>query len=203
MHRNLFRAATAAAALAALGSAAIPPAAAVAAAARSEAAVAPRAAAPLPDYATWQSDVREVMDPSVPYLEDRVARGGAKLAVVLDIDNTSLETEYHPGAPNKPVREFAEAAASHHVAVLVATARKQSGRSAALSALEKAGYPVVTEICLKKNESHAVDVKIRCRKQFVSEGYTLIANVGNRPGDFEYKNYERGFKLPDYDGQLS
>ncbi|WP_018567278.1 HAD family acid phosphatase [Streptomyces sp. PsTaAH-124] len=200
MRQNLFRAATAAAALAALGSAAIPPAAA---AGRSAAAVAPRAASSLPDYATWQSDVREVMDPSVPYLEDRVARGGTKLAVVLDIDNTSLETEYHPGAPNKPVLEFAEAAASHHVAVLVATARKQSGKSAALAALDKAGYPAVTEICLKKNESHAVDVKIRCRKQFVSEGYTLVANVGNRPGDFEYKNYERGFQLPDYDGQLS
>ncbi|GAA4533872.1 HAD family acid phosphatase [Amycolatopsis samaneae] len=157
----------------------------------------------LPSYEQWQADVRKVMDPAIPYLNDRVARGGKKLAIVLDIDNTSLETEYHRGAPNKPVLAFAKAAADKGVSVLVATARKESGRSGALSDLRKAGYPAITEICLKKNESHAVDVKIRCRKEFVSEGYTLIANVGNRPGDLEYKNYERGFKLPDYDGQLS
>ncbi|MCK8677174.1 HAD family acid phosphatase [Streptomyces lichenis] len=161
------------------------------------------AAAKLPSYETWQADVRKVMDPSVPYLDERVRQGGSKLAVVLDIDNTSLETEYHPGAPNKPVLEFAKAAAGHGVPILIATARKESGKASALSALKKAGYPAITAICLKKNESHAVDVKIRCRKQFVSEGYTLIANVGNRPGDLEYKNYERGFKLPDYDEQLS
>ncbi|MFE0020157.1 HAD family acid phosphatase [Amycolatopsis sp. NPDC059021] len=157
----------------------------------------------LPSYEQWQADVRKVMDPAIPYLNDRVAQGGKKLAIVLDIDNTSLETEYHRGAPNKPVLAFAKAAADKGVSVLIATARKESGKSGALSELKKAGYPAITEICLKQDESHAVDVKIRCRKEFVSEGYTLIANVGNRPGDLEYKNYERGFKLPDYDGRLS
>ncbi|MCS0637192.1 hypothetical protein NX801_16285 [Streptomyces sp. LP05-1] len=199
MHSRTRRAAAAVAGLLALGLAAAP---SVTAAPRATAPT-PGAAASLPSYETWQRDVRKAMDPAIPYLKDRVAQGGSKLAIVLDIDNTSLETEYHPGAPNKPVLEFAKAAAGSGVPILIATARSESGKSAALSALKKAGYPAITEICLKKNESHAVDVKIRCRKQFVAEGYTLIANVGNRPGDLEYKNYERGFKLPDYDGQLS
>ncbi|WEH33596.1 HAD family acid phosphatase [Streptomyces sp. AM 4-1-1] len=201
MNSRTHKLTTVAAGLLALGIATAPTA--IAAPAPTATAAPSAAAASLPSYETWQSDVRKVMDPSVPYLTQRVKQGGSKLAIVLDIDNTSLETEYHPGAPNKPVLEFAKAAAANGVSVLIATARKESGKSGALSDLKKAGYPTITAICLKKNESHSVDVKIRCRKEFVASGYTLIANVGNRPGDLEYVNYERGFKLPDYDEQLS
>lgn len=49
------------------------------------------------DYATWQSDVQAVVDQAVPYVEQRTANaGGQKLAVVFDIDNTTLETDFHP-----------------------------------------------------------------------------------------------------------
>lgn len=46
-------------------------------------------------------------------------------------------------------------------------------------------------------------MKLGCRKQYEQQGYTLVANVGNRSTDFEGGHYEKGFKLPDYDGQLS
>ena len=47
------------------------------------------------------------------------------------------------------------------------------------------------------------DSKQRCRRHFVAEGYTIIANVGNRSTDFVGGDYRRAFRLPSYRDQLS
>ncbi|WP_435056534.1 HAD family acid phosphatase [Streptomyces noursei] len=75
---------------------------------------------------------------------------------------------------------------------------------AAARELTSAGY-TVDGLCLKPNGDSPgkAQVKLGCRKQYEAQGYTLIANVGNRSTDFEGGHYEKGFKLPDYDGQLS
>jgi hypothetical protein len=36
----------------------------------------------------------------------------------------------------------------------------------------------------------------------VADGYTVVANVGNRATDFEGGDYERAFSLPNYGNQL-
>ncbi|WP_307841659.1 HAD family acid phosphatase [Streptomyces endocoffeicus] len=48
------------------------------------------------DYETWQRDVRAIIDEQArPYVEERTAHpSGEKRAIVLDIDNTSLETDF-------------------------------------------------------------------------------------------------------------
>lgn len=48
------------------------------------------------DYATWQKDCQTVMDQALPYLKERIAeaRPGEKQAIVFDIDNTTLETDF-------------------------------------------------------------------------------------------------------------
>jgi hypothetical protein len=37
----------------------------------------------------------------------------------------------------------------------------------------------------------------------VDEGYTIVANVGNRSTDFLGGSYQRAFRLPDYALQLA
>ncbi|MEV6908128.1 HAD family acid phosphatase [Amycolatopsis sp. NPDC051071] len=158
-------------------------------------------ASQVPDYRTWQSDVHTAMNGGTGYLDDRVAKGGTKLAVVTDIDNTALETYYHPGEPTADVLAFIKHAKKNGVTVLVASYR--SSASGAKEALVDAGYPV-DKVCVRKSsEKHATETKQRCRKEYAAAGYTIIANVGNRPGDFTGGNYEKGFKLPDYNEQLS
>ena len=74
-------------------------------------------------------------------------------------------------------------------------ARYRSTRSA------RVGYDV-REICGRKPGETLSHSKQRCRAHFVAEGYTLIANVGNRSTDFTGGNYERAFRLPSYGNAL-
>ncbi|GAB3353978.1 HAD family acid phosphatase [Amycolatopsis echigonensis] len=163
-------------------------------------ATASAATSELPSYDQWQADVRAAVDPAIPWLTDRVAKGGSRLAIVLDIDNTSLETEYHPGAPNRPVLAVAQWAGQHQMSVLFVTARTSS--SSARTQLSNAGYRV-DAICTRKSGEGTAQGKQRCRADLTRQGYTITANIGNRSTDLEGGDYEKGFKLPDYDGQLS
>lgn len=56
------------------------------------------------DYETWQRDVRAIIDEQArPYVEERTANpSGEKQAIVLDIDNTSLETDFGFSYPSRP-----------------------------------------------------------------------------------------------------
>ncbi|WP_424889097.1 HAD family acid phosphatase [Streptomyces sp. XH2] len=153
-----------------------------------------------PDYRTWQADVQKAVAPAVPWLRGRSAGHGGKPAIVLDIDNTALETYYHPGRADKPVLEVAEWAHAHHMAVLFVTARTSS--SSARQQLEDAGYPV-DAMCVREHGESKGEGKARCRKELTRNGYVITANIGNRSTDFVGGYYEKGFKLPDYDGGLS
>ncbi|MGW1076676.1 HAD family acid phosphatase [Streptomyces sp. NPDC002537] len=156
--------------------------------------------AAVPGYQTWQADVKEAVAPAIPWLRDRAGGGGDKPAIVLDIDNTALETYYHPGQADKPVLKVAQWANEHNVAVLFVTARTSS--SSARQQLEDADYPV-DAVCTREHGESKGEGKARCREELTEDGYTITANIGNRSTDFEGGYYEKGFKLPDYDGQLS
>jgi hypothetical protein len=47
------------------------------------------------------------------------------------------------------------------------------------------------------------EYKTSKRAEIEAKGYTIIANIGNRPTDLVGGHAERTFQLPDYDGQLS
>lgn len=153
----------------------------------------------VPDYNQWQSDVRKVTDPAIPWLQSRAGQGGGKLAIVLDIDNTAIETHFHPGQPNRPVLKVAQWAKSNNVSVLFVTLRDEKNRDATTRQLTSAGY-AVDGLCMRTTGELT---KPRCRQGFVAAGYTLTANIGNRNTDFNGGDeYERAFKLPDYNGEL-
>jgi predicted secreted acid phosphatase len=162
------------------------------------------------DYATWQNDVQAVIDQAVPYVGQRTAADGSKLAVVFDIDNTTLETDFHPWyqLPTPAVSASLALARYAHergVAVFFVTARPGIIASETKWNLKSVGYPVdglyVRDLPDLFAEVSAY--KTGKRAQIESLGYTIIANVGNNTTDLVGGHAERTFKLPDYDGQLS
>ncbi|MEU6812310.1 HAD family acid phosphatase [Streptomyces sp. NPDC046831] len=162
------------------------------------------------DYGTWQQDCRAVMDQALPYLKERIADGepGEKQAVVLDVDNTALETDFgfsYPQPANRPVLEAARYAQEHGVALFFVTARPGILKAPTKYNLEHDGYDVDGLFVrglfdLFKN---VADYKTAQRAAIEDKGYTIIANIGNSATDLSGGHAERTFKLPDYDGQLS
>ncbi|MFD3912956.1 HAD family acid phosphatase [Streptomyces sp. NPDC058603] len=163
------------------------------------------------DYTVWQRDVAAVVAEARPWIEARTASAGTeKQAIVLDIDNTALETHFHPfwQLPTpavSDVRELARYADSRGVAVFFVTARPGIIYSLTDWNLKEAGYPVdglyVRDLPDLFDEVSAY--KTEKRAEIEAKGYTIIANIGNNTTDVVGGHAERTFKLPDYDGQLS
>ncbi|AWI31033.1 HAD family acid phosphatase [Streptomyces tirandamycinicus] len=163
------------------------------------------------DYATWQRDVTAALATARPYVEQRTAgASGERLAMVLDIDNTSLETDFHyfweyPTPAVAQVLDLVRYADSRGVDIFFVTARPDIIGSLTSYNLKKAGFPVdglyVRSLPDLFDEVSAY--KTGKRKEIEAKGYTIIANVGNRPSDLSGGHAERTFKLPDYGGKLS
>lgn len=160
------------------------------------------------DHETWLRDVRPVIDQARAYLQERTstARPGEKPAIVLDIDNTSLETYFDWWFPPAvaPTRDLARYADSRGVDVFFVTARPDFIHPATLYNLDRAGYPVAglygRSIPDLFDEVSAY--KTAQRAAIEKRGYTIVANIGNNTTDLVGGHAERTFKLPDYDGLL-
>ncbi|MEU6544451.1 HAD family acid phosphatase [Streptomyces sp. NPDC046859] len=197
---------TSAAALVAL---AVPAEAAAPATTSAAATTAVTAAADV-DYATWQRDCQAVMDRALPELKQRIAaaRPGERQAIVFDIDNTTLETDFgfsFPQPANGPALRVARYAQDHGVALFFVTARPGIIAGVTDFNLEHVGYEVSGLyvrgfLDLFKN---VADYKTAQRVDIEKRGYTIIANIGNSATDLSGGHAEKTYKLPDYDGQLS
>jgi len=157
----------------------------------------------VPDRDQWLADVHRATVGSRGHVRERLAvrARGEKLAVNFDIDNTVIATYYDGGGAIPKMLKFARFLNRHHVAVLFNTGRLGEQRKRTLRQLRRNGFPV-DGLCLRGKGRPLAYGKQRCRKLFAKRGYTLIANVGNRPTDFVGSGYERAYKLPDYDGAL-
>ncbi|MEU8654773.1 HAD family acid phosphatase [Streptomyces sp. NPDC048737] len=161
-------------------------------------------------YDTWQADCLAVMNQALPYLKQRIAaaKPGEKQAVVLDIDNTTLETDFgfsYPQPANKPVLDVAKYAQEHGVSLFFVTARPGIISGVTDYNLKYVGYKV-SGLYVRGLFDLFKDVgayKTAQRVNIESKGYTIIANIGNSATDLSGGHAEKTFKLPDYDGQLS
>ncbi|NXY97918.1 hydrolase [Streptomyces sp. BR123] len=164
------------------------------------------------DYGAWKRDVAAVMATARPYVEQRIAQtpAGEKTAIVLDIDNSSLETDFHwfwecPTPAISEVRDLTRYADERGVAVFFVTARPGIIGSLTEHNLRSVGYPVsglyVRDLPDLFNEVSAY--KTAKRAEIEARGYKIIANIGNKQSDLVGGHAERTFKLPDYDGKLS
>ncbi|MGW5396922.1 HAD family acid phosphatase [Streptomyces sp. NPDC003952] len=164
------------------------------------------------DYATWQRDVSAVLDAARPGIEQRISASpaGEKPAIVLDIDNSSLETDFHwfwtfPTPAIAQVRDLTRYASDRGVAVFFVTARPGIVYSLTERNLKAVGYPVsglyVRDLPALFGEVSAY--KTAKRAEIEARGYTIIANIGNNESDLVGGHAERTVKLPDYGGKLS
>ncbi|WP_333761382.1 HAD family acid phosphatase [Streptomyces sp. IBSBF 2390] len=162
------------------------------------------------DYATWQQDCQTVMNDALPYLKQRIAaaKPGEKQAIVFDIDNTTLETDFgfsFPQPANKPVLNVARYAQEHGVKLFFVTARPGIVYWPTEYNLEHDGYDV-SGLYVRGLLDLFKDVasyKTAQRVGIENQGYTIIANIGNSATDLSGGHAEKTYKLPDYDGQLS
>ena len=164
----------------------------------------PAEAAKLPSKRHWVKDTRKAMYGSRAWIDSRTAAPKStdgKLAVNLDIDNTSLATKYAAGKAIAVTLRFVKYAEANDVAILFNTGRLGTELSGITAQLRAAGYPV-DAICGRLKGEGLAHSKQRCRAEYVAQGYTIIANVGNRSTDFVGGNYERSFRLPSYGNRL-
>ncbi len=162
------------------------------------------AARKLPSKRHWVKDTRKAMYGSRAWIDTRVAAPKStdgRLAVNLDIDNTSLATKYARGKAVAVTLRFVKYADEHGVAILFNTGRLATELSGITQQLRHAGYPV-DAICGRHGGEGLVHGKQRCRSEYAAEGYTIIANVGNRATDFTGGGYERAYRLPNYHNRL-
>ncbi|MCY7401746.1 MAG: hypothetical protein LH477_12495 [Nocardioides sp.] len=156
-----------------------------------------------PAASTWVSEVSTALQGSRSFVKERVAQAapGERLAINLDIDNTSLATFYARGQAVRKVRNLALLADQLGVTVFFNTGRLRSSLGEVPQQLRAAGYQV-GGICTRKPGELLRASKQRCRQRFVNRGFTIVANVGNNDTDFVGADYERAFRLPNYDGAL-
>ncbi|MCX2185413.1 HAD family acid phosphatase [Streptomyces sp. SKN60] len=163
------------------------------------------------DYTTWRKDVAAVVAQAKPYIEERTEDAdGERQAIVLDIDNSSLETDFHPfwELPTPAIPEIHDLVADAHargVSVFFVTARPGIIYSLTDWNLKQAGYPVdgLYVRSLPDLFSEVSAYKTAKRAEIEAKGYTIIANIGNNTTDLVGGHAERTFKLPDYGGKLS
>ena len=158
-------------------------------------------AARMPSKKKWTADTYKALYGSRAFVRDRVAKGGSKLALNLDIDNTSLATYYATGKPVPGTLRLVEYAKSKGVYILFNTGRNYSAHASTLAQLKRAGFPV-NGLCMHNKGESLTHSKQRCRQYYVDHGYKLIANIGNRSTDFTGGNYERSYRLPNYGNRL-
>ncbi|MGJ3500410.1 plant acid phosphatase [Piscirickettsia salmonis] len=174
----------------------------------------------------YEYDVRHIIGQAKHYLTKRIVANKAsrqpkKLAIVLDIDETSLSnyrdlkelgfggTNLHQEqaegrtddvaiASTLDLYQFAQA---HHVAVFFITGRTEMYRNATMKNLKATGYTVWQQLDLKPNDYNkpsVIDYKRSRRQAIAGQGYDIVLNIGDQYSDLAGGYADRTYKLPDY-----
>lgn len=177
------------------------------------------------DSGAYDYDIHEAITRARAYLEQRVAenargRDKAKLALVLDIDETSLSnwaslTRLGFGGTPETIADRIDLgtdpaipetlglyryATSLAVPVFFITGRHEKLRPATEKNLRDVGYERWAALYMKPNDydkKSVIPFKSGARKAIEAKGYTVIVNVGDQYSDLAGGYSERVFKLPD------
>ncbi|HAT1849087.1 TPA: acid phosphatase [Legionella pneumophila] len=153
------------------------------------------------------------------YLINKNNKHPQKLAIVLDIDETSLSNydkmvkrdftgskeQIHKEilAANspaiKPMLTLYKNALKQGIKVFFVTGRQESERDATRTNLIKAGYTKWAGLYLRPNgysSSSIIPFKSKAREMIAKKGYTIIVSIGDQYSDIQGGYTKKGFKLP-------
>ncbi|MDI1319205.1 MAG: HAD family acid phosphatase [bacterium] len=174
------------------------------------------------DSGSYAKSIAEVALQANKYLVKRIAKGakpGKKLAIVFDIDETTLSNLSHilghdfgympkdwdtwvvsGRAPAIiPVQTIYDTAVRGKVDVFFITGRGEEQRSSTERNLRDVGYDTWARIYFKPatdKELTTRGFKVDTRRMLEQQGYVIIANVGDQDSDLLGGYAERWFKLP-------
>jgi acid phosphatase len=173
------------------------------------------------DAGAYDRDLAAVAKRAQQYLEKRIPRGaptGRKLAIVFDIDETTLSNIDHirkndygylpvvwdqwvaeGTAPViAPIKAVYDTAVRGGVTVFFITGRREPGRAGTEKNLRAVGYTTWERIYFKAVSDQGLSsaFKTRVRQQIEAEGYVIIANIGDQTSDLIGGYAEKTFKLP-------
>ncbi len=165
----------------------------------------------------YQADLEAVAAKADAWVAGRSARGG-KLAIVFDIDETTLSNfshmkeedwGYQPEIWGRwvteasataiiPVRKVYQTALANNVSVFFITGRRENEGAATARNLKSQGMGTYQKLVLKPlgMKGTAADYKAPQRRLIEEQGYTIIANIGDQQSDLDGGYSERTFKLP-------
>ncbi len=176
------------------------------------------------DSGEYQKDQSKVVDQAMLYLKNRLANekktnSDKKLAIVLDIDETSLSNypdmlrlnfggtfgeidnaENHGNDPViEPTLKLYNYAKANNVAVFFVTGRTDSSKDPTMKNLVNAGYQKWDGLQLKPENYHeksASIYKIGEREKIEKLGYDIVLNMGDQESDLMGGHADKTFKLP-------
>lgn len=166
----------------------------------------------------YQADLADITGPAKKWISHRAQSGDGKLAVIFDIDETTLSNLGHMkeadwGYQSEswsrwvmtrkapaiiPVREVYQTAVANKVTVFFITGRRESEIPATARNLRQQGMGDYQAIYARSDASKTPVglFKTAERKHITGQGYTIIANVGDQQSDLDGGYAERTFKLP-------
>lgn len=177
------------------------------------------------DSGEYAYDLSSVVAQAREYLQERIEENRLlkkpkKLAIVLDIDETSLSNYaflFHhdfSGAKNIVDVEMAstdatlipstfqlyQLAEQEHVSVFFVTGRREKYRANTVENLHEQGYRHWQHLYLAPNAYHEKSIaafKSAIRKKLTESGYDVVLNLGDQYSDLKGGYADRTFKLPD------
>lgn len=161
------------------------------------------ARAALPSKGTWLHDVRTTLVGVEPYIAQRIGSGADRLALVLDIDNTSIASHYAWPRPVRPTLRVARYAVAHGMTIFFVTGRTQRDVDSIQGVLRRAGYEFAGACGRRSLREGLVHGKQRCRARIEARGYRVALDIGNHRTDLRGTDIEKKVLLPSYGGQLS
>lgn len=176
------------------------------------------------DSGDYQNDLTQVVVEAQRYIAEQVLinqkrKNPQKLAIVLDIDETSL-SNYHymikrdftgthaqfhqeimeASAPAiKPMLTLYKDAVRRGISVFFITGRHQSEFNATAKNLQQAGYTQWAGLYLRPEnyaQQSIIPYKSQTRELITKKGYTILATIGDQYSDIKGGYAEKGFKLP-------
>ena len=170
------------------------------------------------DSGDYQRDIVAVAARARTWVEDRAAKGGEKLTVVLDFDETLISNwplisaqdfgfvvrewnrwvEEAKAPAIESVRDVYRAARRRGVNVIVVTGRAESVRAGTERNLRAIDCVDYAELICKPDDQKGTSAafKTAVRKKLAAAGWTIIANIGDQDSDLVGGYAEQTFKLP-------